>query len=87
MATKTTLEHDSLTTAVERKDNSYKGPTVEVFLPELEDPGDAGLAVDQYEHVTLSNENGDNIYYIKRGEKVDVPVPVFMALKARYPKL
>ena len=87
MATKTTLAQDSLTTAVERKEKKYTGPTVEVFLPELEDPGDAGLAVDQYEHVTLSNETGDSIYYIKRGEKVDVPVPVFMALKARYPKL
>lgn len=84
MATK---EKDTLTTAVARKEVKDDGPRVAIFLPELEDSGDEGIKVDQYEHVTLSNEAGDHTYYIKRGERVEVTVPVFMALKARYPKL
>ena len=57
MATrKPVIEEDTMTVAVERKDESYKGPRVRIFLPKLEDSGDAGITVDQYEHVTLSNE-------------------------------
>ena len=79
---------DPLTNAVPKKEEVYTGPRVEVFLPKLEeDEGEGGLKVDQYEHVTLANEKGEKIYYVKRGEKVDVPVPVFMALKEKYPYL
>ena len=37
--------------------------------------------------MTLSNEEGKEIFLVHRGEYVDVPVPVFMALKEKYPKL
>lgn len=81
------VKEDTLTTAVEREDKAYKGPMVSVFLPELEDSGSDGLKVDQYEHVTIANETGEKTYYIHRGERVDVPVPVFMVLKEKYPKI
>ena len=86
MATKT-VEQDSLTMAVPRKETKENGPKVMVFLPALEDSGEEGIKVDQYEHVTLANERGEKIYYVKRGEYVEVPVEVFIALKERYPKL
>lgn len=78
---------DSMTTAVQKKERKYQGPYVRVFLPELENSENEGLEVDQYEHVTLANETGEEHYKIHRGEYVDVPVPVFIVLKDRYPKL
>jgi len=77
----------SLTTAVPAKKEKYEGPRVRVFLQKLEDSGDEGVKVDQYEHVTLANERGETCYKVLRGEWVDIPVPVFIALKERYPKL
>jgi hypothetical protein len=77
----------SMTTAVPKKEKKYQGPYVRIFLPELENSENEGLNVDQYEHVTLANETGEEHYRIHRGEYVDVPVPVFIVLKDRYPKL
>lgn len=77
----------SMTSAVTHEEKKYAGPYVSVFLPELEGGGEEGIKVDQYEHVTLANELGEEHYRVHRGEHVDVPVPVFMALKERYPKL
>ena len=76
---------DNLTFKVEEKKPDYVGPYVSIFLPALE--SDGGMKVDQYEHVTISNENGEKRYRVLRGERVDVPVPVFIVLKDRYPKL
>jgi len=78
---------DNLTTAVPKKEEQADDLRVSVFLPELESSESEGLQVDQYEHVTLANERGEKIYYVKRGEHVDVPVPVYIALKEKYPKL
>jgi hypothetical protein len=78
---------DNLTVAVKREDKSYKGPTVQIYLPKLEDSGDDGIKVDQYEHVTIANEESIQEYRVHRGEHVEVPVPVFITLKARYPEL
>ena len=78
---------DPLTIAVSEKKPEYTGPRVRVFLPPLEDPQEAGLKVDQYEHVTIANEQNETVYRIHRGEWVDVPVPVFMILKDRYPQI
>ena len=87
MATKTKPEEDFLTTAVEKKEPEYTGPTVSIFIPEQEGSGD-GEKVDQYEHVTIANEKKEMHYKIHRGERVDVPVPVFMVLKeGRYPNI
>lgn len=82
-----TFEAGPLTTMVTEKDDSYKGPRVSIFLPALEDSGSAGLKVDQYEHVTIANEEREKTYYIHRGENVEVPVPVFMVLKEKYPNI
>lgn len=81
------MAQEDLTTAVPKKVEGYKGPRVRIFLPELENSESDGLLVDQYEHVTIANETGEENYRIKRGEYVEVPVPVFIALKDRYPKL
>ena len=69
------------------KETGYTGPTVDIFIPELEDSGSNGLKVDQYEHVTIANEEKETCYRVRRGERVSVPVPVFLALKERYPKI
>ena len=90
MATKEKNEiklDDQLTMTMPEKETGYTGPTVDIFIPELEDSGSNGLKVDQYEHVTIANEEKENIYYVRRGERVSVPVPVFLALKERYPKI
>ena len=79
--------NDGLTVVAEEKKPDYIGPYVDVFLPVLEDSGDGGLKVDQYEHVTIANENKETCYKVLRGERVPVPVPVFIALKERYPKI
>lgn len=86
MATKKPVT-DDLTTAVVKNESKYNGPYVDVFLPELEGGGEPGLKVDQFEHVTLANEEGETCYHVLRGERVAVPVPVFIALKEKYPKL
>lgn len=78
---------DSLTSAVVHAKPTYTGPYVSIFLPELEGGGQDGIKVDQYEHVTLANEKREEIYRVLRGTHVDVPVPVFIALKERYPNL
>ena len=77
---------EQLTMVSENKDDSWKGPTVRIMLPEPMNSGD-GSKVDMYEHVTLANEQKEKIYYVRRGEWVDVPVPVFLALKETYPKI
>lgn len=81
-----TAKLDPLTVAVEKKVDKYEGPTVRVQIPMLPDGGD-GVKVDQYEHVTIANERREEHWKVLRGEFVDVPVPVYLVLKARYPKL
>lgn len=85
-AKKGLMLEESLTTAVVQEDKKYKGPTAQVFLPLLDDPGDEGIQVDQYEHVTIQNEQGKEVFRVHRGEHVDVPVPVFIQLKEKYGK-
>jgi hypothetical protein len=60
---------------------------VRIKLPLREDDQTAGLNVDHYEHVTISNERGSETIFVKRGEWVDVTVPVFEMLKQRYPDI
>ena len=57
-------------------------PVVRVFLPLAEDEG-GEMKVDQTENVII---NG-NVTQIRRGEYVDVKVPVFLQLRQRYPGL
>ena len=57
-------------------------PRVRVFIPKNEDD-DAGMKVDPYEHVTINDETT----LIRRGEYVDVTVPVFIQLRNKYPNI
>ena len=66
------------------KQEKYQGPMVQIMLPKLEDPGTAGLKVDQYEHVTIANEQWEYTWHVLRGVRQDVPVPVFLMLKEKY---
>ena len=57
---------------------------VRIKLPLREDDTSPGVKVDHFEHVTISNEHGEETVYVKRGEYVDVTIPVFIQLKQRY---
>lgn len=87
MATKEKLNlEDQFTIEEAEKPEGYKGPTVHIFIPELENNSN-GMKVDQYEHVTIANQIKEDCYKVRRGEWVDVPVPVYLQLRERYPKL
>lgn len=79
---------DPTTIKVAEEKPKYNGPTVSIFLPALEEEG-AGVKVDQYEHVTIANEEKEEHWKIRRGMHVEVPVPVYVVLKqsGRYPNL
>ena len=85
MATKKNLD-DQFTMEVAEKEEGYKGPTVHIFIPELESNNN-GMKVDQYEHVSVANMEKEDCTYVRRGEWVDVPVPVYLQLRNRYPKI
>ena len=77
----------NMTVEVKKEEKKYTGPMVQIRpLPELDNSGEEGLLIDQYEHVTLANETGEESYKVRRGEAVEVPVPVFMALYEKYGK-
>lgn len=57
-------------------------PLVMICLPLLPEQ-ESGLKVDQYEHVTINGKTT----LVRRGEHVEVPVPVFMQLRNRFPTL
>ena len=78
--------NDGLTIVQEVKEEKNKGPMVQIYLPKLEEEGN-GVKVDQYEHVTIANENKEETFYVKRGERVDVPVNVYVVMKEKYPDL
>lgn len=67
---------------VEEVTEVKKEPTVRVFIP-LQEQDDSSLAVEQVEYVTI---NGSTTA-IKRGEHVNVKVPVFIQLRNRYPNI
>lgn len=68
------------TPVVVNKDDT---PRVMIRLPDPEESG-SGMKVDPYEHVTI---NGELPVYVKRGEPVEVTVPVFLQLRNKYPNI
>ena len=56
---------------------------VRVFIPKREEEEGSNVKVDPYEHVTI---NG-NTTLIRRGEYVDVTVPVYIQLKNKFPNI
>ena len=77
---------DPITTVEEKTEESQKWPMVRVFIPAPEN-AEEGSKVDMYEHVTISNAKGQKIWYVLRGEWTEVPVPVYIVLKQKYPKI
>jgi hypothetical protein len=67
---------------VPKEDTGKVEPTVRVLIPMAEDQA-SDLKVDQTESVTINGKTT----LIRRGEYVDVKVPVFLQLKQRYPNL
>lgn len=55
-------------------------PRVQIYIPKMEE---TGAQMDQTEHVTVNGKTT----IIARGERVDVTIPVFEALKVKYPDL
>ena len=73
---------DTLTVETPVQETVADEPRVRVYLPLLESEG-AGVHIDQYEHVTVNGETT----LVRRGEYVDVTVPVFIQLKNKSPHL
>ena len=65
-----------------KKTSMMVEPTVRIFLPLVEETG-TEVTVDQTENVIINGK----VTQIRRGEYVDVKVPVFLQLKKRYPNL
>ena len=79
---------DPTTVRIAETRGGYRGPMVMIYLPAMVEEG-SGVKVDQFEHVTIANEDREEHYKVKCGVHVDVPVPVFAILKesGRYPNL
>lgn len=77
-------EFDVITTAVPKAEEKPEEVRVRIKLPAREDDNTPGVKVDLYEHVTIANELGEQNVRVKRGEYVDVTIPVFIQLKQRY---
>ena len=73
---------DTLTVETPVQETVADEPRVRVYLPLLESEG-SGVHIDQYEHVTINGETT----LVRRGEYVDVTVPVFIQLKNKFPHL
>lgn len=56
---------------------------VRVFIPKREEEEGSNVKVDPYEHVTINGKTT----LIRRGEYVDVPVPVYIQLKNKFPNI
>ena len=82
MATKKVI-NDGISVEIEKEKEVRKEPTVRVFIPKLDESEYGDLKIDQAETVIINGK----VTRIKRGEYVDVKVPVFMQLKQRYPNL
>ena len=74
--------NDSTTAVLPAKKETMIEPVVRVYIPPASTEN-SDIAVDQTENVTINGVTTQ----IKRGEYVDVKVPVFLQLKQRYPNL
>ena len=86
MATKKP-ELENITIAIPKPEEKPKEVRVRIKLPKREEDSTPGINVDQFEHVTIANEQGETCYRVKRGEWVDVTIPVFEMLRQRYPDI
>ena len=77
---------DDITTAVVKEKGKTEKQTTPIKLPVLQNLGGGGAMVDQFEHVTIANENGLQHFTIQRGVTVEVPYQVFEQLYEKYGK-
>ena len=75
--------NDGITSVVQVEEKVDNQPRVRIMLPMPPETG-SGMKIDPYEHVTI---NGEKPIYVKRGEYVDVTVPVFLQLRNKYPNI
>ena len=75
--------NDGITSVVQVEEKVDTQPRVRIMLPMPPETG-SGMKIDPYEHVTI---NGEKPIYVKRGEYVDVTVPVFLQLRNKYPNI
>jgi hypothetical protein len=84
-AKKPEVLEDELTFVQAPKEEKHER-TVQIYLPKLEEEGN-GVKVDQYEHVTIANEDKEETIWVKRGERVDIPIRFYIVMKEKYPDL
>ena len=60
-----------------------KEQRVRVYIPKREEEEGSNVKVDPYEHVTINGKTT----LIRRGEYVDVTVPVYIQLKNKFPNI
>ena len=77
----TAKKPDALTAAIPVNKGKDNTPRVRIYIPLREDHPD--LKVDQYEHVTIDGKTT----LVRRGEHVEVTVPVYLQLRNRFPHL
>lgn len=70
----------AVSTPVKKKNNVQR---VRVFIPKREEEEGSDVKVDPYEHVTINGKTT----LVRRGEYVDVPVPVYIQLKNKFPNI
>ena len=78
---------EDITIAIPKPEKKPDEVRVRIKLPLREEDQSGGLNIDHFEHVTIANEHGETCYRIKRGEYVDVTIPVFEQLRNRYPDI
>ena len=78
---------ENITIAVPMEEEKPEEVRVRIKLPAREDDNTPGISVDLFEHVTIANECGEQNIRVKRGEYVDVTIPVFGLLRQRYPDI
>jgi len=80
---KNEIINDGITAVTPIEEKVDNTPRVRVLIP-FPEADDTSLKLDPYEHVTI---NGEKPIYVKKGEYVDVPVPVYLQLRNRYPNI
>lgn len=82
-ATKTNAMNDGVSVRNAPAPKKDTATTVRVFLPLLDDTVSGDTKVDQTETVVINGVATQ----IRRGEYVDVKVPVYLQLRNKFPKL
>lgn len=83
MATKAKTLNDGISVEVTEEKEVRVEPTIRILIPLADESSYGDMKIDQAETVIINGQTTR----IKRGEYVDVKVPVWMQLRQRYPNL